>query len=352
MNKLAFKAGKKAQQLIQEKGLQPEMIHAVAGAAGGPKWIILGGIDQFLFGHFLFPRTKSLHLIGSSIGAWRFSAALAERNPLDGLQAFKDIYFSQRYSEKFSMQEVDEAVHRLGNLLFTTERIAHIVHHPHAQLQMVTARGKGLAAAANNRIQGLSLLLSFTANAFSRRLLQGFYQRVIFKRSDNEVQLFTDRFFNTLYAHLKPENFMDALVASSAIPLVVEGIQDIQTAPKGVYRDGGLIDYHMLLPYDCPEDKIILLPHFFSQFKQGWFDKYLSYRKPSNVNLDQVLMIYPSDKFVQTLPNQRVSDRKDFTEFDNDTRIKNWNMVFDAGLHLGEELQNIIEKGQLIEQIT
>ena len=43
------------------------------------------------------------------------------------------------------------------------------------------------------------------------------------------------------------QNFRSAILATSAIPMVMSGIQDVPGAPSGMYRDGGLIDVHVLI---------------------------------------------------------------------------------------------------------
>jgi hypothetical protein len=42
-------AGKNAFSLIRKKGLSPDLIEVIAGAAGGPKWLILYHLDKFIF---------------------------------------------------------------------------------------------------------------------------------------------------------------------------------------------------------------------------------------------------------------------------------------------------------------
>ena len=44
-------------------------------------------------------------------------------------------------------------------------------------------------------------------------------------------------------------NSEDALLASGSIPLVCDPVRNPASAPRGDYWDGGLIDYHLLLPY-------------------------------------------------------------------------------------------------------
>ena len=53
------------------------MVDVVAGAAGGPKWLVLCGLDRAIFTSWIMERTRPVHLLGSSVGAWRF-AALAQ----------------------------------------------------------------------------------------------------------------------------------------------------------------------------------------------------------------------------------------------------------------------------------
>ena len=92
-------AGKKALPVIRDEGLDPERVQIVAGAAGGPKWLVLYGLDRLLFGRFFKDRKNPLHLIGSSIGTWRFAAASVS-DPVSGIERFKEAYFSQRYSPR------------------------------------------------------------------------------------------------------------------------------------------------------------------------------------------------------------------------------------------------------------
>lgn len=79
---LNFFTGDKAITLIRDRGLHPDDVTVVAGAAGGPKWLVLGPLDRALFSCWFKNRVKPVFLLGSSSGAWRFSAA-AQPNPAD-----------------------------------------------------------------------------------------------------------------------------------------------------------------------------------------------------------------------------------------------------------------------------
>jgi len=50
---LKIYAGASAFKHIKTNGLKPEDIKVIAGAAGGPKGLLLGPLDRFIFGHWL-----------------------------------------------------------------------------------------------------------------------------------------------------------------------------------------------------------------------------------------------------------------------------------------------------------
>ncbi len=75
MKALHIFAGPKAMAHIQSQGLKPEHVGVIAGAAGGPKGLILGPLDRFLFGTWLPQSTQPIDLVGASIGAWRMATA-------------------------------------------------------------------------------------------------------------------------------------------------------------------------------------------------------------------------------------------------------------------------------------
>ena len=78
--------------------------------------------------------------------------------------------------------------------------------------------------------------------------------------------------FHTHKVELDASNLMEALLASASIPLVLEGVADIPRAPPGIYWDGGIIDYHLHLPYHHASG-LVLYPHFTDCIVPGWLDK-------------------------------------------------------------------------------
>ena len=76
---LVFKAGPGALESIRKHGFAPERIGTIAGASGGAKWLVLSQLDRVIL-RDLVPKMRSpVHLIGSSIGAWR--RAVSRRSP-------------------------------------------------------------------------------------------------------------------------------------------------------------------------------------------------------------------------------------------------------------------------------
>ena len=75
MKALRIYAGPKALQHLREQGLRPQDVHTIPAAAGGPKGLILGPLDRFLFGEWLPQSRQTVHLVGASIGAWRMASA-------------------------------------------------------------------------------------------------------------------------------------------------------------------------------------------------------------------------------------------------------------------------------------
>ena len=105
MHALHIHAGPKALAHIRDHGLRPEHIGIVPGAAGGPKGLILGPLDRFIFGEWLAQSSQPVHLVGASIGAWRMATACLN----DPVAAFDD-----RIGSQFGCYQVIEAFHEPG----------------------------------------------------------------------------------------------------------------------------------------------------------------------------------------------------------------------------------------------
>ena len=101
---LTVLAGPDALAELRSHGLRPDRVRVLAAASGGPKGLVLHGLDRVLFPWLLARRTP-LHAVGSSIGSWRL-ACLAQPDPVAALERFADAYVAQRYPSKPPPAEV------------------------------------------------------------------------------------------------------------------------------------------------------------------------------------------------------------------------------------------------------
>lgn len=156
--------------------------------------------------------------------------------------------------------------------------------------------------------------------------------------------------FPIYHIPLSAENLSDVVIASGSIPLILNGVHDIHGAPPGTYRDGGVIDYRPDMP-TAANDRISLFPHFFDWLKPGWFDRQLAWRKVNNKNLDRTVLICPSNDFIARLPDGKVPDRTDFVRMSTQRRIRLWRGVVDACKELADELNDVLDNGQLAARL-
>ena len=172
-----------------------------------------------------------------------------------------------------------------------------------------------ITATENLWLQRLGFALAFLGNAVSRKLLFHFQERVVFYTGPKPPAFTLRPDFLGVYAALNTVNFKPALVASGAIPLLVAGVRDIYGAPRGVYRDGGLIDYHLAHDFGTKESDLTLLFLHQDRLIPGWLDKRLSRRKPVPEDLKNLLLVHPTEEFIASLPQGKVPDREDFLIF-------------------------------------
>ncbi len=342
-------AGASALKQIKKDGLHPEQIKAFIGASGGPKWFVLYGLDRYLFGEFFPQKKRKLHSLGSSAGAWRM-ACLAQKRPVSAIARLAQQYSQETYSAHPSAKEISLKAAKLLDYVLDENGCQQILSNQNIQTHIVTARSKGLLASEKPLIQGAGLLLSASANAFHRRTLRYFYQRTLFHSGEEQPPFFNYQDMPTTHVQLTQSNIKQALMASGAIPMVLEGIQGIQGAPKGVYRDGGIIDYHFDFRFN-PGDELVLYPHFSQRIVPGWFDKALKWRKISPHHYDNVVVVTPSADFVEKLPYSKISDRSDFTKMDATTRLKYWQTILSESHRIADEFSALVESGQGLNQI-
>lgn len=316
-------AGDIAREQLAQKGWDPSLFSLLLGASGGPKWLVLSQLDRALFGSFLHKRQTPLSILGTSIGSWRH-ACLAQDDPLTAIEQMEKHYIHQSYSATPSVEEVSEVSQRILEQVLGPDGARQIVENPTFTTHIGTVRGRGPIASPNTTIHGAGLALAALSNQVSRRWLAPWYQRVMFD-GDGSGQgtgmAFRD--FDTIHVPLTQENVIPALMASASIPLTLKGVQDPPGAPKGLYWDGGIVDYHHDLRAYKGEG-LVLYPHFYGHIIPGWFDKSRKARWPGASLLRRVVLLSPSPAFVSTLPLAKIPDRKDFTKIPEEARITNW----------------------------
>ena len=346
---LALRAGPDALRIIRERGLRAEDVDVIPAASGGAKWLVLAGLDRFLFGEFFrAPRARPLHLIGSSIGSWRM-AAFAQRDAVAALERAHRAYIpDQHYSPKPSAREVTEVGARMLDILLGETGVDEILGNTSKHLHVITTEGRGLAASDRRLVLAASMVVAAAGNLLSRRTLALQLRRFIFHTAGDTTPFAGLDDFETIHVALTRANIRAALLASASIPLVLEGVSIPGTA--GTHWDGGVLDYHLDMHFGAGEG-LVLYPHFYSHVVPGWFDKSLSWRRARGDNFRRALIIAPSDDFVAALPGGRIPDRKDFYAMPESVRIPRWQQAVDASQRLGDELGELLESGKIAERV-
>lgn len=341
---LHIQTGAAAARRIEREGLLPDHVSHLLAAAGGPKWLVLNRLDRFLFGEWFTARKKPLIGVGSSIGSWRLACA-AQRDPLAAIQRFEDAYIAQRYGPKPSPEEISAEAERILGILLGANGVTEILNHPWLRLNIVTARCQGWCGSHHSALLKLGLLGATLDNLQGRQHLGRRFQRVIFHSPQSPpVQLRPDA-FNTVYVTLNEQNLVPALLASASIPLVMAGVRDIPGAPPGLYRDGGMIDYHMDLDLRADNDNpigIVFQPHFSARVIPGWLDKFMPWRKP--LHFAPKLLVAPSAALIAKLPGAHVPDRHDFARYapHDEDRFRAWRTVLDLSEQFVEEFRRYV----------
>lgn len=359
MSALTFHAGPRALAQIRAHGLRAQDVAVVPAAAGGPKGLIFQKLDQYLFGEWLPRAPRERTLIGSSIGAWRMAAA-CQRDPVRAFERLGALYAGQRYtSTKPSPAQINEVVQDLLHE-FVSGHEDDILGHPRHRLHLLAVRGKGaLAAPTHRRAEMRGFAAAALTNCASRARLGRLLERVVLADRRAQAAWLKEEFdgFHTHFATLTRANLAASLLASGTLPLIMQPVTGIAGAPQGHYWDGGIIDYHLALPYARLEreepDAIVLYPHFNEHIVPGWLDKAMPWRRcargPNRGWLDNVLIVAPSTEFIKTLPRGKLPDRGDFKHhgLDHDARVKDWTRAMGEGARLRDELAAFVERPDL-----
>ena len=357
---LRIHAGPAALRHIAREGLSPADVAVVPAAAGGPKGLVLGPMDRFLFGDWLAQGTEPVHLVGASIGAWRMATACLGR-PVEAFERLERAYIHQTYDLPQGRRRPDPAhvSERFGQNLqaFYGGRVDEVLSHPRYRLHIVASRGRHLLAREHRVATPLGYLGAFAANAVHRRALGLWLERVVFSSPGWDGAPaplpFEGRDYPTRQVALDGGNFLPALQASCSIPFVLQAVHDIPGAPRGAYWDGGITDYHLHLRYagHGPARRgrgLVLYPHFQQQVVPGWLDKGLRWRHRATRALDAMVLLSPDPAWVrEALPHGKLPDRQDFLRYGADTaaRARSWGAAVAASRQLADEFAQWLARG-------
>ena len=334
---LDIRAGSRALAHLRERGVAPADVRCIPAAAGGPKGLALLPLDRRL--HDAGYAARDVRLVGASIGGWRMTA-LASPDAPAAIDRLRRAYVrDQNYRERPSPREVSDVIRGVVRTLLDGQapRVRAGV-----ALEVLTARARGPLA---GRASKAAFARAALDNALARPRLARHLHRVVFVAGAVSAPDPFDA-FGALHVPLDERNAEDALLASGSIPLVCTPVRDIAGAPPGDYWDGGLIDYHLLLPY-ASAPGIVLYPHFAAHVTPGWLDKFLPWRRAPRAHgwLANVLLIAPSPAFLGRLPNGKLPDRNDFYRYgaDHAGRIRDWECAVAECERFADEAMRFLE---------
>ncbi|WP_218353609.1 patatin-like phospholipase family protein [Alteromonas lipotrueiana] len=334
---------------LHRYGFHPLLFNYFIGASGGPKWFVLAGLDRVLFPEYFQPRGGQIQIIGSSAGAFR-AACMIQRDPLAAINRLAKSYSNTVYSAKPSSYEITAKAKSLLAYMLGDTGLDDVLTNERFKAHIITARCEGLVGRRGKLSQLTGLAMSAAGNRLARKNLQRAFTRVVFSAPHSRLDIHDPYKLKTEHAMLGYTNISDVLLASGSIPLVLNGVDNIVAAPPGVYRDGGIIDYHFDLAFG-PHQGLTLYPHFYPRPVTGWFDKNLKKRLVHAQSYDNVVMLVPSASFVESLPYGKIPDRDDFKNLDAKTRIAYWETVLSETDRLGEYFMQITEDGSIMDKI-
>ncbi len=343
MKALRIYAGPLAREHLSRHGLLPQHVRTIPGAAGGPKGLILGPIDRFVFGDWLPRSSQPVALVGASIGAWRLANACLD-NARTAFEDFEHGYIHQHFEvppgqKRMTARQVSVQFGE-GLRSFYGGRAAEVLRNARFGLHVIVARGRHILGREGRVRTPIGYLGAFAVNSVHRRSLGAWLERVVFSTPGSALPFGTQD-FRTRRVDLSTANFEPALQASCSIPFMLEAVHDIPGAPPGAYWDGGITDYHLHLDY-ANTDGIVLYPHFQKAVVPGWLDKGLRWRHGASAFLDRMVLLAPDPQWVRTLPNGKLPDRNDFVRYGNDVqgRVAAWSRAAREADRLADELQH------------
>jgi hypothetical protein len=356
MQRLQIFAGLSAYTKIRKDGLSPEDVGAIFGASGAAKWLTIAGLDKAIFGQWLAdynPQTP-IDLFGTSVGAFKLAAA-AQDNPADAIMRFASLYAAQRFSGDISAETVAKATENmiLDMLGEDEDGVWQILANPKYYFHCGAVRCHGTLNTENATVQRFGMAVGFMKSMFSDKGLDGLCERTIFSDPRSLTRFKAKDGFQVRRIELSADNLARALIASGSIPVYMNGVDFPQDSER-YYRDGGLLDYHPVPSAILPKsDKLVLYPHFYPSITRRWFDKFFPWKQVDPKELDNVVIIAPNDAHINSLPDGRIPDRRDFVKFQSNEalRISRWQTAVSKSEALGDEFLRLCETGDISDRV-
>jgi len=337
---------------LRERGLHAQDVRVIPAAAGGPKGLILNGLDRYLFGHWLPGGPQAVHLLGASIGAWRMATACLA-DPATQLARMAHDYIHQEYEHAPGKPPTPRHVSEVFGAKLQEHfagREAEVLSHPRLRLHVFTSRGRHVLHRQGRLRMPLGYMGAFLTNTVSRKAMGGWLERVVFSDARESLPLHLHD-YRTRQVPLAAQNLQRSILASCSIPFWLEAVQDIPGGPPGAYWDGGITDYHLHLDYGSMHDGLVLYPHFQKTVIPGWLDKALKHRHRATAHLDRVVLLSPRPEWIATLPNAKLPDRNDFKAYGDDLagRVQAWSRALAESQRLADEFAQAVADGRPVE---
>lgn len=322
-------AGPTACAHLQRQGWNWQDFEVVIGASAGPKWLVLSALDRFLAPVLQQNRQEPLHLLGSSSGAYRFSAYVQE-DPVRALKNLEEAYIDADWSPERPQKLIRQTAAGIVRSFLRRQPL----EHPNYRLHIITSLCHGWLAWDQKWAQVLALLAGVVLNALGRDKLGYLVKRLVF--SDPRSPL-PARFHDlpTLRTELNESNHFEAVLASGAIPVLIPGERDLPGAPPGLLRDGGLVDYHFD-QLQLHNEGLILYPHFADSLLPGWLERYGRRRRIPQQVLDRMVLLSPHPDWISKLPNGKIPERGDAAHMGQRERRRLWSEAARRGQDLAE----------------
>jgi hypothetical protein len=299
-----------------------------------------------------------VHLVGASIGAWRFAHACLD-DPDAAIARLAHDYTNESYAHPSGKWPpaswISDVMARRMQQHFAG-REHEVLANARYRLHVVTSRGRHPLLRRQGRVRTWAGYAGAVAsNAVSRAALQAWLERVVFSDPRDPLPLeMLD--YRTVQVPLTEANLRLAVQASCSIPFWLDAVHDIPGGPAGAYWDGGITDYHLHLDYASLARRsgappLVLFPHLQRTVVPGWLDKMLTHRHRATPRLDNVVLLVPDDEWVRSLPGGKIPDRSDFERYANRDaeRIRAWTRAVEEAQRFADEFAALVARGGPVE---